>query len=169
MMQVFVFEPVAVASERFETIEPDGSPEFGTRIRLTRLRYLPSVLTVPEKAFTQERPDNGRVDWYYKAALAVGLIWATARVMGAYGESARDLDINFLFGFLLTTGGWAAVFLVIDRVAKFLGWRRRTAAPEGDAAATATADVGAAGVPVALPASTDATRSGRRTARRSRR
>jgi hypothetical protein len=74
------------------------------------------------------------VDWYYRAGLVVGLIWATARVLGAYGEAARELDINFVFGFLLTTGGWAALFLVIDRVAKFLGWRRvqepgATAAP----------------------------------------
>ena len=65
------------------------------------------------------------MDWYYKAGLAVGLIWAGARVLGAYGEPAREMDINFLFGFLLTTGGWGALFLVIDRVAKALGWRRR--------------------------------------------
>jgi len=74
------------------------------------------------------------VDWYYKGALIVGLLWATARVLGAYGEAARELDIGFLFGFMLTTGGWAAVFLVIDRVAKFLGWRR-------PAPARATAEV----------------------------
>jgi hypothetical protein len=71
------------------------------------------------------------MDWYYKGGLLVGLVWATARVLGAYGEQARDLDINFLFGFLLTTGGWAAVFLVIDRVAKFLGWKRVAVSPAG--------------------------------------
>ena len=65
------------------------------------------------------------MDWYYKAALIVGLIWATARVLGAYGEAARELDINFLYGFLLTMGGWGMVFLIIDRVAKALGWRRQ--------------------------------------------
>jgi len=64
------------------------------------------------------------MDWYYKAGLAVGLIWATARALGAYGEASRELDINFLFGFMLTTGGWSAVFLIADRVAKALGWRR---------------------------------------------
>jgi hypothetical protein len=69
--------------------------------------------------------------------LIVGLIWATARVLGAYGEAARELDINFLFGFLLTTGGWAAVFLIIDRVAKFLGWKRPPPATEVAEAATA--------------------------------
>jgi hypothetical protein len=75
------------------------------------------------------------VDWYYKAGLIVGLIWAAARALGAYGESARELDINFLFGFLLTTGGWAAVFLVVDWVARFLGLRpkrqARTQAADG--------------------------------------
>ncbi len=39
MMYVFVFGPVAVTSEHFETIEPDGSHEFGTRIQLRRVRY----------------------------------------------------------------------------------------------------------------------------------
>jgi hypothetical protein len=62
-----------------------------------------------------------------------------------YGEAARELDIAFLFGFLLTTGGWAAVFLIIDRVAKFLGWKRGT--PTSQAA---TADR-AADTPVATP------------------
>ena len=64
------------------------------------------------------------MDWYYEGGLIVGLIWGAARALGAYGEQARDLDINFLYGFLLTTGGWAAVFFVIDRIAKFLGWKR---------------------------------------------
>jgi hypothetical protein len=39
MMYVFVFGPVAVTSEHFETVEPDGSHEFGTRIQLRRVRY----------------------------------------------------------------------------------------------------------------------------------
>jgi hypothetical protein len=39
MMYVFVFGPVAVTSEHFETLEPDGSHEFGTRIQLRRMRY----------------------------------------------------------------------------------------------------------------------------------
>lgn len=38
MMYVFIFGPVAVTSEHFETIEPDGSHEFGTRIQLRRVR-----------------------------------------------------------------------------------------------------------------------------------
>ena len=33
MMYVFVVGPVAVTSEHFETIEPDGSHEYGTRIQ----------------------------------------------------------------------------------------------------------------------------------------
>jgi len=71
------------------------------------------------------------VDWYYKAAIVVALLWGTGRALGVYGESARDLDLNFLTGFLLTLGGWAAVFYVIDRTAKFLGWRRQPATVEG--------------------------------------
>lgn len=39
MMYVFVLGPVAVTSEHFETLEPDGSHEFGTRIQLRRMRY----------------------------------------------------------------------------------------------------------------------------------
>jgi hypothetical protein len=39
MMYVFVFGPVAVTSEHFETVEPDGSHEYGTRIQLRRVRY----------------------------------------------------------------------------------------------------------------------------------
>jgi hypothetical protein len=39
MMYVFVLGAVAVTSEHFETIEPDGSHEFGTRIQLRRMRY----------------------------------------------------------------------------------------------------------------------------------
>jgi hypothetical protein len=39
MMYVFVFGPVAVTTEHFETMEPDGSHEFGTRIQLRRVRY----------------------------------------------------------------------------------------------------------------------------------
>ena len=38
MMYVFIFGPVAITSEHFETIEPDGSHEFGTRIQLRRVR-----------------------------------------------------------------------------------------------------------------------------------
>ncbi len=64
------------------------------------------------------------MDWYYKAALIVALIWGAARALGAYGEAARELDISFLYGFLLTLGGWGLVFLIVDRVAKALGWRR---------------------------------------------
>lgn len=45
------------------------------------------------------------MDWYYKAALIVGLIWATGRALGIYGEAARELDIGFLFEFMLTIGG----------------------------------------------------------------
>jgi hypothetical protein len=39
MMYVFVFGPVAVTAEHFETVEPDGSHEYGTRIQLRRVRY----------------------------------------------------------------------------------------------------------------------------------
>jgi len=39
MMYVFVLGAVAVTSEHFETIEPDGSHEFGTRIQLRHVRY----------------------------------------------------------------------------------------------------------------------------------
>ena len=45
------------------------------------------------------------MDWYYKAALIVGLIWSTGRALGIYGEAARELDIGFLFEFMLTIGG----------------------------------------------------------------
>ena len=65
------------------------------------------------------------MDWYYKAALVVAVIWGTARALGVYGETSRDLDFNFLIGFMFTLGGWAAVFLIADRVAKFLGWKRQ--------------------------------------------
>ena len=44
------------------------------------------------------------MDWYFKGGLIVGLIWGAARALGVYGEQARDLDINFVYGFLLTTG-----------------------------------------------------------------
>ena len=75
------------------------------------------------------------MDWYYKGGLIVGLIWAAARALGAYGEAARDLDINFLFGFLLTTGGWSAVFLVVDWVGKFLGLIPKRPKPPSSSAA----------------------------------
>ena len=39
MMYVFVFGPVAITSEHFETVEPDGSHEYGTRIQLRHVRY----------------------------------------------------------------------------------------------------------------------------------
>jgi hypothetical protein len=39
MMEAFVFGPIAVTSEHFETVEPDGSHEFGTRIQVRRVRY----------------------------------------------------------------------------------------------------------------------------------
>ena len=38
MLYMFLFGPVAITSEHFETIEPDGSHEFGTRIQLRRIR-----------------------------------------------------------------------------------------------------------------------------------
>jgi hypothetical protein len=65
------------------------------------------------------------MDWYYKAALVVALIWGAARALGVYGEQARDLDLSFLIGFMFTLGGWAAIFLIADRIAKFLGWKRQ--------------------------------------------
>jgi len=71
------------------------------------------------------------VDWYFKTALAVAIAWGVGRSLGVYGEAARELDFAFLYGFLLTLGGWGAVFFVIDRIAKFLGWKR---APEVGAA-----------------------------------
>src|SRR6266516_1944357 len=36
-MYAFVFGPVAVTSEHFETVEPDGSHEFGTRLQVRRV------------------------------------------------------------------------------------------------------------------------------------
>lgn len=39
MMEAFVVGPIAVTSEHFETVEPDGSHEFGTRIQIRRVRY----------------------------------------------------------------------------------------------------------------------------------
>ncbi len=105
------------------------------------------------------------MDWYYKAGLGVGLIWATARVLGAYGDSARELDISFLFGFLLTTGGWAAVFLIVDRVAKFLGWKRNARIPETAAEGVSTTE---ADVPAPNPNAL-ATAGRRRSSRRPRR
>jgi hypothetical protein len=70
------------------------------------------------------------MDWYWKAALAIAVAWGVARALGVYGEAARELDLSFVYGFLLTLGGWGAVFYVIDRVAKFLGWRRLPQPPE---------------------------------------
>jgi hypothetical protein len=83
------------------------------------------------------------MDWYFKAAIAVAVAWGIARSLGVYGEAARELDLSFVYGFLLTLGGWGAVFYVIDRVAKFLGWRRPPQPPEPPAgpAATPAADV----------------------------
>jgi hypothetical protein len=106
------------------------------------------------------------VDWYYKAALVVGLIWATARALGAYGEAARELDIEFLFRFMLTTGGWAAAFLVTDRVAKALGWRRRPPVP---AAVSTTPDPVNAADPTSPTTAVPLVRPGARGQRSSRR
>ena len=89
------------------------------------------------------------MDWYYKAALVIGLIWATARVLGAYGESSRELDINFLFGFMLTIGGWAAALLIADKVAKALGWRRTPEAVADQAVGTPVEPAPAASTPTA--------------------
>jgi len=63
--------------------------------------------------------------WYYKSGLAIGLVWSLARVLGAYGEAARELDIAFLMGFMLTVGGWSAAFLVVDWIARAIGFPRR--------------------------------------------
>ncbi len=113
------------------------------------------------------------MDWYYKGGLIVGLIWGALRALGVYGEASRDLDLNFLFAFLLTTGGWSAVFLVVDRVAKFFGWKRAVPSPAAAAGSNPPAPTGElADGPIAnatspLEASTGA--KGRRTARRTRR
>jgi len=72
------------------------------------------------------------VRWYYKAGLIVGLIWATARVLGAYGEASRELDLAFLFGFMLTIGGWSAAFLVVDWVGRAVGLIKPRAEVDGD-------------------------------------
>jgi hypothetical protein len=65
------------------------------------------------------------VRWYYKAGLIVAMIWATARVLGAYGEASRDLDLSFFFAFMLTLGGWSALFLVIDWIGRAVGLIRQ--------------------------------------------
>jgi hypothetical protein len=128
------------------------------------------------------------VDWYYKAAIVVALIWGVARALGVYGEAARDLDLGFITSFMLTLGGWAAVFLIIDRVAKFLGWRREPAASVPGAGApnvaSAGVDAGTASslrdpsatvrpalesASVSPPGSPGASTTSRRTARRKRR
>jgi hypothetical protein len=116
------------------------------------------------------------VDWYFKAALGVAIIWGVARSLGAYGDAARDLDLNFLYGFLLTLGGWGALFYVIDRVARFLGWRRTSAADEAEptpnsTTATSSQPTGGAEAPGAADAAPAAPKSEltRRTARRPRR
>jgi hypothetical protein len=70
------------------------------------------------------------VDWYWKAAGLVAIAWGVARALGVYGEAERELDLPFLYGFLLTLGGWGAVFFVIDRIAKFVGWNRPPATSE---------------------------------------
>jgi hypothetical protein len=78
------------------------------------------------------------VQWYYKAGLILGLIWAAARALGAAGEAQRDLDIGFLFGFMLTVGGWSAVFLIVDVVLRATGLRKvpRDTEPAPSSAAT---------------------------------
>jgi hypothetical protein len=108
------------------------------------------------------------VDWYYKAAIVVSLIWATARALGIYGEQSRDLDLAFLFGFMVTLGGWAAVFMIIDRVAKFLGWKRQVE-PRADGESAAAATDGGPAAPTAAVVTTRPTpNAGNRTRRSSR-
>ena len=70
------------------------------------------------------------MDWYWKAAIGIAIAWGVARALGVYGEAARELDLSFVYGFLLTLGGWGAVFYVIDRVAKLLGWKRQPEPPQ---------------------------------------
>jgi hypothetical protein len=106
------------------------------------------------------------VDWYYKAAIVVALIWATARALGVYGEASRELDLSFLISFMLTMGGWAAVFLIVDRVAKFLGWKRE--ATVADAVGPAE-PISSPTVPTAAASAPTPSKATRRTARRSRR
>jgi hypothetical protein len=117
------------------------------------------------------------VDWYYKAAIVIALLWGAGRALGVYGEASRDLDLNFLTGFLLTMGGWAAVFYVIDRIAKFLGWKRQPAdaaspaggptPPAADVESTTVARPTAAAPSQATPPRSSGPT--RRTGRRSRR
>ncbi len=99
------------------------------------------------------------MDWYWKAALIVSLIWGAARALGVYGQAERDLDLSFLFAFLLSLGGWGAVFYVSDRVAKFLGWKRPT--PNGETTPAAVAPAAGATSPV-TPSATASARSSRR-------
>ena len=75
------------------------------------------------------------MQWYYKGGLICGLLWAAGRALGMAGEDQRQLDINFLFGFMLTVGGWSAVFLIVDMVLRATGLRKGAAgidlAPSG--------------------------------------
>ena len=97
--------------------------------------------------------------WYYKAGIAIGLLWGTLRALGVYGEDLRDVDLRFVYGFLATTGSFAGVFLIIDRVAKALGWRRERQDVVGEAAAPAAVASEAA---LAVPTSTAAAAARRR-------
>jgi len=90
------------------------------------------------------------VRWYFKAGLIVAFVWATGRVLGVYGEASRDLDLNFLFAFLLTLGGWSSVFYVVDWIVRGVGLIRQTAVAGanrggGDAGTWASRLIGRAG------------------------
>ncbi len=64
------------------------------------------------------------MQWYYKGGLICGLLWGIGRALGMAGDAQRQVDVNFLFGLMLTIGGWSMVFLVVDMGLRALGLRK---------------------------------------------
>ena len=100
------------------------------------------------------------MQWYYKGGLICGLLWGIGRALGMAGDAQRQVDVNFLFGLMLTIGGWSMVFLVVDMGLRALGLRKGAPAidlaPSGGVLAeTDTPAAGSAGsASVTPPAAT---------------